>query len=60
MGHRKQFKGYNEPLKKEVENVEKPLEIQVLEVPELRWMVEKQRGELHSEYEELQHFLEEE
>ena len=58
-GHRKQSKGYSELLKKQVGNAERQLEIQVSEVLELKLMVKKQSGGLHSEY-ILQHFLEEE
>ncbi|KAF3818520.1 hypothetical protein GH733_011937 [Mirounga leonina] len=59
-GQGRPFRGYIKPSKKQVENAERGFEIQVSKSLELRWKVEKQRGELHSECGELQHLLGEE
>ncbi|XP_037687433.1 putative tripartite motif-containing protein 61 [Choloepus didactylus] len=55
--HRKKLRSYIEPLKKQVEDAEKGLEIQVSKSSELRVKVENQREELYSEFEQLKHFL---
>ncbi|XP_037687429.1 tripartite motif-containing protein 60-like [Choloepus didactylus] len=55
--HRKKLRSYIEPLKKQVEDAEKGLEIQVSKSSELRVKVENQREELYSEFEQLKRFL---
>ncbi|XP_014919196.1 tripartite motif-containing protein 75-like [Acinonyx jubatus] len=55
--HRKKLKSYIEPLKKQVEDAEKGLKMQVSKLFQLRRKVENRRYKLHSEFEQFRHFL---
>lgn len=55
--HRKKLKSYIEPLKKQVEDTEKGLEMQVSNLLELRQTVENRKHKLHADFEQFKHFL---
>ncbi|XP_007471444.1 PREDICTED: putative tripartite motif-containing protein 75-like [Lipotes vexillifer] len=52
----RKLKSYIQPLKKQLEDAEKVLEMQVSESFELVWKVENQRSELHSKVEHFKRF----
>ncbi|XP_057582951.1 tripartite motif-containing protein 60-like [Hippopotamus amphibius kiboko] len=54
--HRRMLKGYIEPLKKQLQDAEKALEMRVSESFELVWKVENRRRELLSEVEHFKRF----
>ncbi|TKC37289.1 hypothetical protein EI555_002594, partial [Monodon monoceros] len=52
----RKLKSYIQPLKKQLEDAEKVLEMQVSKSFELVWKVENQRSDLHSNVEHFKHF----